>query len=353
MFYRVVYRVSRRLVPSQIQELIKSRALTKFKLLTEKKKRYRREQHCTFGNKNPDTIFYIIRKDYREDSAWGLFAVWKYVLQHLVHAEAKGYIPIVDLKNYYMPMLQDDGKMGKENAWEYYFTQPCPKWSLSDVYESKNVILADMDYIPNQKRLYYLKLPLPNKAFKYWTNISNMHHKYLNLNSDIMACAINAEMTLFPKNVRIMGVSLRRSFNRLRLTGHINAEMHPKQPELDEYMADIESYLDEWKCDYFLLSTDDREACDTISERFKSRCLLMERPRRRFFYKGSMITDMGEIHEEFQREDNVYLTAKEYMTEVILLSRCTCLLAGGAGGVQAAYIMNNGAYEHVKLYEVK
>ena len=57
------------------------------------------------------------------------------------YAVKQGYIPVIDMQNGRNTYLEE-GKVGRENAWEYYFEQPCG-YRLADIRDAKNVILSD------------------------------------------------------------------------------------------------------------------------------------------------------------------------------------------------------------------
>ena len=89
------------------------------------------------GNKNPGKIFYVIRRS----PGAGLFSNLIYVLNHLDIANKHNFIPVIDMENY--PTIYNERKSinGTKNSWLYYF-EPVSKYSIEDVYKSKNVILS-------------------------------------------------------------------------------------------------------------------------------------------------------------------------------------------------------------------
>ena len=88
----------------------------------------KRERIISKGSEHPDKTFYLISYDY---DTQGLFAIVKSVLSHVMYALDKGWIPVVDLKNYKCQYQQEG-----ENAWELFFEQP-EGYSLEDIKKSK------------------------------------------------------------------------------------------------------------------------------------------------------------------------------------------------------------------------
>ena len=92
----------------------------------------------SFGNLNPDKIFYIIRRS----PGAGIFSNVLYVLNHLNIAKKNNFIPIVDMKNYLTIYNEKIPINNNYNAWEYYFNN-FSNYSLNEVYKSKNVLLSE------------------------------------------------------------------------------------------------------------------------------------------------------------------------------------------------------------------
>ena len=97
--------------------------------------KYWTEHKVRRGKENKDKTFYVIR---RRDLYCGLFSLVLTNLARINEAVNKGYIPVIDMQNDFNIYLAED-KIGKENAWEYFFEQPAG-YSLQDISKSKNVI---------------------------------------------------------------------------------------------------------------------------------------------------------------------------------------------------------------------
>ena len=95
----------------------------------------------SFGDLNPDKIFYIIK---RYPGA-GLFSNFSFVLNHLKIAENLNFIPFVDMQTF--PSWYNEKYIVNNtlNSWEYYFDQ-VSKFTLEEIYKSKYVIFSDKTY---------------------------------------------------------------------------------------------------------------------------------------------------------------------------------------------------------------
>lgn len=310
------------------------------KLYTMKDRSKRKAYRKSFGKLNPDKTFYIIRD---EGNNAGLFSVFKYVFIHYQYAVSKGFIPIVDFKNYYIGMIQDESRRGLDNAWDYYYKQT---YSLEEVYNSKNVILCKMGDIPKGYMSDY-ELPIETKLLysRYMFYIE--HFKYSN---ELEKLINNFYTELFSSKGRILGVFYRRSFIRGELIESTIHKNHPKQPRLSQIENDMKKYCDEWNCDKIFLSTDDSETRKYFLSIYGERCICVERPLATFYKNEQTVSNTVILSKEY-KDMSIKDKTMMYAAETVLLSMCNCLLASKAGGSHAAYLMNGGKYEHVKIYD--
>ena len=84
---------------------------------TKQEDNYWEEHIYHYGNENKDLTFYVIR---RRDVYCGLFSLYITTLARIDEAVKAGYIPIVDMQNSFNLYLEKE-KIGKEDAWEYFF----------------------------------------------------------------------------------------------------------------------------------------------------------------------------------------------------------------------------------------
>ena len=77
-------------------------------------KKYKEKRKC-FGSLNPDVTFYVIR---HRPPGWGFFSNLIFVCQGILHAKEQGYIPVVDMENYWNKELNSTKRInGTYNAW--------------------------------------------------------------------------------------------------------------------------------------------------------------------------------------------------------------------------------------------
>ena len=219
------------------------------------------KRHYCFGTKNEDRVFYLI--SWREKKH-GIYSMILYLLPHIIYAVGKSYIPVIDLKNSYMPLLQDKDKEGKENAWEYYFEQPFAFYSIDDVYQSRHVVLK-VDELHRIKQPDWREIfPTDNDILKYW---GSMFRSYIRLQPSLRIRVEETAKALLGDR-EIVGISVRAGY----LAGMMrNSELyngHRRQPLYEEFIKIIERKLQEWSYDAFFLACDDREYHDGIKNYF-------------------------------------------------------------------------------------
>ena len=88
--------------------------------------------------KNKNKVFYVIRRS----PGAGMFSNVNYVINHLKVCDQYNFIPVVDMENFTTIYNEREKINNTYNAWEYYF-EKLNKYSLSEVYNSRNVIITE------------------------------------------------------------------------------------------------------------------------------------------------------------------------------------------------------------------
>lgn len=99
-----------------------------------------KDKALSWGNENPDKIFYVIRPW----SGEGLVRNVQSVIKETYYARSKGYIPVVDMYTY-ATRYHEENEVGNINAWEKFFEQP-DRYNMKDVLNSKNIIISGLSH---------------------------------------------------------------------------------------------------------------------------------------------------------------------------------------------------------------
>ena len=302
-------------------------------------------QHkVSFGIENPDKIFYLIRG---ENKAFGLFAIMTSVMEHVQYAKSKGWIPVVDYLNYYNAALQDYNNKYKENGWEIYFDNTS-KYSLNEIYKSKNVVLCSELCNPYCKVRATNYDCFRNKEIYY---LHSVYTEFIHVKRDGMELVEDYYKNNL-KGKKVLGISYRHEFKYIEENNCSNAYYHPKQAEIKQYFSDIDRLLKKEKFDYIFLVVDDREAFVKFREKYNEKCLYYDRKLPYNKYIGDVAKMMKEFSFDNKNEFRIDVESetKKYLFETMLLSRCDGLLASMSGNVKAALIMNGGKYSMTHIY---
>lgn len=303
-----------------------------------------RERQKSFGPQNSDKTIYIIRSIDDHSRLYigpvhNLLANYFYVLSHMQYAKTKGWVPVVDELNYPVYNSIKEPINGTKNAWEYFWKQP-GGISLEEAYQSKNVVLSkqswfwqwDMGYDGNKYR------------DKRIINEMNICSSKASLNEEMKSFVMEAKKGTFQNRSRILGVNVR--LGGYSKESAIRGNGHPMQPDIVELIQLTKIKMSAWNLNYVFLASDTEFAAKRFQEEFGEKLILYKRER-------------AEIGKEYARDaekhmyaaENSYRTARDYLTEMELLSCCNALLGSITSGLRYALIRNNNAFEHVEIIE--
>lgn len=280
----------------------------------------RQRIYCRIHCDNPDT---------------GLFSYVNLFLAEFYTAEKQGWIPVADMQFFKSPYLRDE-QLGQINAWDFYFQQP-GSTNLDMIASSNNVVevsCGESDYGPYAGAAFFDDR-YGEKSF--WRDYAKKH---LLIKDSIRNQVENWYRTVFANEDRVLGILCRGTdYLRLRPTGH------PIQPSVEMMLDKAENLVNEWKCNKLYLCTEDGEIIDSFQHRFRNKVI---------FYNREYVKDTGTDYVtkvRFDRDDDARLQGEEYLIQILLLTKCTCLLAGACGGTVGAEILSNG-YEHEYIWDL-
>lgn len=299
-----------------------------------KKKRYWEEHRKKLGTENPDKTFYIIR---RYDWYCGLFSIFCTHLQRIDDAIKKGYIPIVDMQNDFNIYLEEE-KIGKENSWEYYFEQPAG-YSLKDITHSRNVIIGSGSVpkgFPFLEVDFLCGKTVDGHNLQYWREIAR---KYMKLNDTAQKKIDEEYSRLFHDCDKVLGVLCRGT----DYTGG-KPKHHAVQPTIEQVLEKVDEIFTERNCTKIFLATEDETVYRVFEDKYNDRLIV----NRRKYAKYQGVSIGKTIYEN---GNGGYEGGMEYLTTIVLLSKCHCLCAGRASGTAGACLMSEG-YEYTYIFDL-
>lgn len=291
------------------------------------------EHKTSYGTKNPNTTIYIIRPPLNTNE--GLMSLFNKTAREIDFAYRKGYIPVVDWKNY--PTQYSDNH---NDVWDYYFEQP-GSISIAEAYESKNVIesgytMNDQDdmSIFSRKGIIddgiIIEGARSSKAFadahirikKEWLDIIETESKRL----DITEC-----IGLYARGT---------DYTSLKPVGE------PIQPTMDMLIEKAEQYKTKYGGPIFLV-TEDKKIADEIKERIQDvrtihdDILIDNYTGKDYLSRASKNTDMDKR-----------LSGGIYLVKILLLSKCKYFIGGTTQGTVASIGFNGGLYDDAHIFDL-
>lgn len=299
---------------------------------THKRARYWQEHMEHHGWRYPDKIFFIVRRD---NTYSGLLSLLMTHLMRIDEAIRKGCIPVVDMQNNFNVYLPED-KIGKENAWEYYFEQPMG-YGLQDIKWSRNILFGSGD-VPEAFPYNDVKFASGESGeLKYWQELVG---RYIRLNAKTATYIRELEQRLFTPEDRIVGVKCRGTdYLRAKPAGH------PRQPSVDEIIYKTEEVMRDKQCNKIFLATEDETIYAAFTAHFKDAVVTNKTEYVHY--------EKGPIGQVVYREDTKekYLEGLEYLSQIIILSRCNCFVAGLTSGTVGAMLLTKG-YEYSYIFDL-
>lgn len=287
------------------------------------------ECQATFGSRNPDRLFYVIRCP---QSEMGFFAVYNYVVYHLDKAEKLGAEPIVDWKYYPNKYFSEDDSVGKDNVWEYFF-ENILDISLDEVYKSKNVIMSSGVWeIPVKEVFDDIRLEHSHAIIE----------KYIKFNAKTEAI-YKAECDRVGIGThRVLGVKCRGTdFVKTR------PKDHQIVPDSNTTISTIEEKMHEWGVyDRIYLATEDTSILNDMKAYYGEK--LWYTNGRTFELKDNKwLSEMYDSSSEKTKENDM----RTYLIQTYILGTCDALIAPEVGGTIGAMRIK-GKYEHVHIFQL-
>lgn len=306
---------------------------------------------CSYGDKNRYKKFRIVCNKSPYAYHQGLISTISIILPYMIEARLHGYIPVVDLcKNSRCQiMLQEPELAKKENAWEYYFTQPNREISLEEVRQSRYVE-EQIKHCSNTN--YYLgdgniRGGILTQLIRWGI------HQNIHLQPKIKNKLIREKRRLFSDTDRILGIGIRAGYRWGIMGDYSVLNGHPMVGSCAECIKSIEKKLAEWNYDTFFLAIDDREYLEEIKKYFGGSCISTERPRMHFFRDA--LKDIPEAGEDAYVEVadiSMRNQNEDYLVELYLLAQCDSLYSYRGTGYNFSYLINNGRYSRVEFEDL-
>ena len=246
----------------------------------------------SFGEKNPDKFFYIIKIT----PGAGLFSNVLFVLNHLKLAKKKNYIPFVDMQNF--PTIYNESQKihNTFNAWEYFF-ENYTNININEIYQSKNVFIAS-----NLFQKDFFKDTNTDGLREYFRDNLKVNQRYKKI--------INFFSEKHFKNKKVLGVHFRG-------TSYKRSPGHPLPATKKQILKKIYQLQLNESYDKIFFVTEEENYKNFLVSNLSSKSL---------FLKSSYRSDKNDAFEIYPRRLHRFKLGREALLEAMLLSKCDALI---------------------------
>lgn len=289
------------------------------------------ECKASFGDRNQDRVFYVIRCP---NEMLGLFGLFNYVIYHLKKAELLNAEPVVDMQYYPNYCISEDDMVGKINCWEFFWKQVTPDVTLEEVYHSKNVIMGGGEYEGSLDEVYYPdELFRTNQLIKKYIHLNDATEQYINtMYKELQMC-----------NARVLGV-----LGRGTDFAESKPSYHSICANVDQIISKIEEKESEWgNFDLIFLATEDKKILLRLKQKYGDRLIYNQKD----FIDKVDGQWLNKLYDNTEYQGKKKEKCLEYLGAIYLLARCDALIASVVGGTLGAMRLK-GHYDNCYLFNL-
>ena len=268
-----------------------------------------------FGNLNKSKTFYIINRS----PGAGIFSNLTFVLNFILVSKKKNFIPIIDMDNF--PTIYNEKKkiFNFSNAWNYYF-ESLNKYSLDEVYKSKNVYFSNslfekkmsLDMTDKKLRNQFKKIRIKNKLIQKADNFYNFS---------------------FKKNDKVLGVHFRGSTYKVA-RGHA----FPPTPQLMK--KNIHFLMNKHKYNKLFIVTEEQKYLDILKNKYKKKCV---------FFNSFRMNKLDSF-KIYPRKNHRFKLGEEIVIEALILSKCAGLTYTKSNVISAAICLSKKKQNYHEIF---
>lgn len=274
------------------------------------------------GTEDDDITYYVIRPETKTE---GLLSLYYYVLTQVLWANSNNFVSFIYFDKTNCQYYVDRTINGTQNAWEYYFTQPCNIKSIEEIMKKKNVLYSGWSF---KKRIKYI-----NKDFITINDpfIRDMMQNSISVQPYILDMA-DEYCAKFFINKKILGVFIRGTdYISLKPKGHYI------QPTIDSVLNIVDEFLNKHNPDNIFLVTEDYSYFSVFKEKYKDLIICSDNNFIKEYDNKSLVADV--------LKDDPYSRGLNYLLRMILLTRCHFLVSSITNGSLFSYGLKKDQYE--------
>ena len=294
-------------------------------------------EKVSYGEENPDKTFVLIKSHLGHE---GIAGVLRYVLNKLevIRATGRDLEPVVDL-GIFGEINQFCRGTGAD-VWSMYF-EPVSRYSVRDVYNSKNVLLPYDGMKTKNPYLYEQDI---------LSDYPGLIRKYLRFKKETLAYCEEQLKKIIPGDVkRYIGVVGRGTDYNMQLSGALsNYLMRPLTGA--DILKKTEELFDAGAYDGIFLATEDEQVFDLfMKSNLKDRIFYVEQERISYNPEDTSRRFLADYYKEETNRDG-YSENLRYISIIYILSRASALLSTTlCGAAKIAWGLSEDGFEHVDV----
>ena len=259
----------------------------------------------------------------------GLFSFYIYHIGCINECINNGYIPVVDLKSF--GNTYNNFNVSKDNPWELFFEQPYG-YTLEEVLKqnNSNIMYYNCEYIrvdnrPSETEIFYNKT-----LINFWHKVSI---NYMPIKREIIQETKIIMKKLFGNSKNILGV-------KLRGTDYISIKPknHPIPPTVEMAISDVKKMDLKYNYDWIFISTEDEIMKEKFINHFRNKAKYLN-PNFQLNYNYNETKQFISLHKDIIGNLDY---VKNYLMNVIILSKCTDIVMARGSGAAGVVIISNG-----------
>ncbi len=294
-------------------------------------------EKVSYGEENPDRTFVLIKSHLGHE---GIAGVLRYVLNKLevIRATGRDLEPVVDL-GIFGEVNQFCRGTGQD-VWNMFF-EPVSRYTVRDVYNSKNVLLA-FDGMKTKNPYLYEQDIL--------SDYPGLIQKYLRFKKETLQYCEDQMKKIIPGDVkRYIGVIGRGTDYNMQLSGALsNYLMRPLTGA--DILEKTQKLFDSGEYDGVFLATEDAQVFDIfMKSELKDRIYFVEQERISYNPEDTSHRFLADYYKEETQRDG-YAENLRYISIIYILSRACALLSTTlCGAAKIAYGLSEDGFEHVDV----
>lgn len=296
---------------------------------------YKKNKNVAINHKidYENNSFIILRRTLCD--ACGLFSFYMVYLGCINKWITNGYIPIIDMKSF-ANTYNNYTNISNNNPWEFFFNQPFGYTLEEIINNAKNksyVECLPSENRPNEATIYYNQV-----LIDYWHDFSK---KYMPIKKEIIKESNIIIKKLFYNSKNILGV-------KMRGTDYITNKIrgHSVLPNLDTAIIDVKNFNKKNKYDWIFITTEDEIIKESFIKEFRNKIKFLN-PNNKIHYnykEGKSINLHKDIIGNLEY-------SKNYILNIIILSKCTDIIMVRGNGACMVYLLNN-QFRNILIYNL-